>query len=160
MGMSLLENWPQVDAYEIEMLGSKIDTRVLEAARQGMFGQRALMRLSPALIEKYFESLGEDRWRILQDLRQSVGFSPVNLIDSAETRAFGRFDVIFCRNVLIYFDDVSRRTAAENLYENLLPGGFICLGHSESMSRISSLFEARRYADAIVYQRPLEDADG
>jgi chemotaxis protein methyltransferase CheR len=68
--------------------------------------------------------------------------------------------VIFCRNVLIYFDEASRRLAAENLYENLAPGGYICLGHTESMSRISPLFEVRRYADAIVYQRPLEDAGG
>ena len=60
-------------------------------------------------------------------------------------QAQGRFDVIFCRNVLIYFDDESRRVAAENLYDNLLPGGFICLGHTESMSRISPLFEVCRY---------------
>jgi chemotaxis protein methyltransferase CheR len=56
--------------------------------------------------------------------------------------------------VLIYFDDASRRLAAENLFECLAPGGFICLGHTESMSRISPLFEVRRFADAIVYQRP------
>ena len=60
--------------------------------------------------------------------------------------------MIFCRNVLIYFDDTSRRIAAENLYENLFPGGFICLGHTESMSRISPLFDVARFADAIVYQ--------
>ncbi len=60
--------------------------------------------------------------------------------------------MIFCRNVLIYFDDESRRIAAENLYDNLLPGGYICLGHTESMSRISPLFEVCRYSDAIVYQ--------
>jgi chemotaxis protein methyltransferase CheR len=83
-----------------------------------------------------------------------VQFSRVNIVSPAETRRHGRFDVIFCRNVLIYFDDASRRIAAENLYENLLPGGFICLGHSESMSRISPLFEVRRFDDAIVYQRP------
>jgi chemotaxis protein methyltransferase CheR len=58
--------------------------------------------------------------------------------------------------VLIYFDDASRRAAAENLFENLSPGGFLCLGHSESMSRISPLFEVCRYSDAIVYQRPLD----
>jgi chemotaxis protein methyltransferase CheR len=81
-------------------------------------------------------------------------------VDPAQTRPHGQFDVIFCRNVLIYFDDASRRLAAENLYENLAPGGFICLGHTESMSRISPLFEVRRFADAIVYQRPLEDAHG
>lgn len=60
--------------------------------------------------------------------------------------------------MLIYFDDASRRVAAENLYECLLPGGFLCLGHSELMSRISPLFEVRRFADAIVYQRPGNNA--
>jgi chemotaxis protein methyltransferase CheR len=152
----LLENWPQVDAYNIEIIGSDIDTRVLEAAREGWFGKRALMRLPPDLVTRYFEAAQDERWRVIEDLRGSVSFAPVNLVETAETRAFGKFDVIFCRNVLIYFDDVSRRLAAENLYENLAPGGFICLGHTESMSRISPLFDVRRFADAIVYQRPTE----
>jgi chemotaxis protein methyltransferase CheR len=152
--MWLLENWPLVDEYEIEIIGSDIDTRVMEHARAGVFGKRALMRLSPQLIDKYFTLLSEDRWQILDDLRDSVEFAPVNLVEPEQTRPYGRFDVIFCRNVLIYFDDSSRRVAAENLYENLAPGGFICLGHTESMSRISSLFEVRRFSDAIVYQRP------
>ena len=150
----LLENWPQVDAYDIEIVGSDIDTRVVEAAREGLFGRRALMRLTPDLIARYFTQEGEDSWRILDELRSSVRFTPVNLVEPGETRPHGRFDVIFCRNVLIYFDDASRRTAAENLYENLAPGGFICLGHTESMSRISPLFDVARYADAIVYRRP------
>jgi chemotaxis protein methyltransferase CheR len=154
----LLENWPPVDQFDIEIVGSDIDTRVLDAARSGVFGKRALMHLPPEVVEKYFVSVDADRWRILDDLRQSVRFAPVNLIDPAETAAFGRFDVIFCRNVLIYFDDASRRVAAENLYESLVPGGFLCLGHSESMSRISPLFEVRRFADAIVYQRPGDNA--
>jgi chemotaxis protein methyltransferase CheR len=160
IAMWLLETWPQVDAYDIEIIGSDIDTRVLQAAEAGIFGKRALMRLSPELVAKYFVRLDEDRWQILEDLRGSVRFSQVNLIEAAETRAQGQFDVIFCRNVLIYFDEASRRLAAENLYENLAPGGFICLGHTESMSRISPLFEVRRFADAIVYQRPMEGARG
>jgi chemotaxis protein methyltransferase CheR len=156
----LLENWPQVDAHEVEIVGSDIDTRALEAAREGLYGERALMRLTPALVARYFRPAGDGRWRILDELRQSIRFTPVNLVESAETRAHGRFDVIFCRNVLIYFDDASRRVAAENLYEALEPGGFICLGHSESMSRISPLFEVRRYADAIVHRRPPEAGRG
>jgi chemotaxis protein methyltransferase CheR len=152
----LLENWKDVDAYDIEIVGSDIDTRVLEAAVEGIFGKRALMRLSPELIERYFHGLDDERWQILDDLRQSVRFSRVNLIETKETRPQGRFDVIFCRNVLIYFDDESRRIAAENLYDSLLPGGFICLGHTESMSRISPLFEVCRYSGAIVYRRPQE----
>lgn len=152
----LLENWPDVDAFDIEIIGSDIDTRVLEAARAGVFGKRALMRLSPELVARYFRQLDEERWAILDDLRESVQFSRINIVETKETRPQGQFDVIFCRNVLIYFDDESRRIAAENLYDNLLPGGYICLGHTESMSRISPLFEVCRYSDAIVYRRPLE----
>lgn len=152
----LLETWPEVDSYDIEIIGSDIDTRVLDAAREGIFGKRALMRLSPDLIVKYFVPVDEHNWQIIDELRQSVRFSSVNLMDGEVMRAHGRFDVIFCRNVLIYFDDASRRLAAENLYENLAPGGYICLGHTESMSRISSIFEVCRFADAIVYQRPAE----
>jgi chemotaxis protein methyltransferase CheR len=152
----LLERWPEVDAYDIEIVGSDIDTRVLEAAREGIFGKRALMRLSPELVAKYFVPIDDNSWQIIPELRQSVRFSPANLMDAAEMRAHGRFDVIFCRNVLIYFDDTSRRIAAENLYENLVPGGYICLGHTESMSRISPLFDVCRFSDAIVYQRPAD----
>jgi chemotaxis protein methyltransferase CheR len=152
----LLENWPDVDRHDIEIVGSDIDTRVMEAARDGYFGKRALMRLAPELIATYFTELPNEQWRIIDDLRQSVRFTPANLVEPGGTSLHGRFDIIFCRNVLIYFDDASRRMAAENLFENLAPGGFLCLGHSESMSRISPLFDVCRYSDAIVYQRPLE----
>lgn len=160
LAMWLLENWPQVDSHDVEIVGSDIDTDVLIAAREGVFGKRALMRLTPRLVDKYFLDLGDERWQILDDLRSSVRFTAANLVERSETRPHGLFDVIFCRNVLIYFDDASRRVAAENLYENLAPGGYICLGHTESMSRISPLFEVCRYADAIVYRRPMEDRRG
>ena len=160
IAMWLLENWREVDRWDIEILGSDIDTRALDAAREGVYSKRALMRLPPDVVSRYFEPLDDEQWRLSEDIRGSVSFAPVNLVEAQETRPYGRFDVIFCRNVLIYFDEASRRTAAENLYENLLPGGFICLGHTESMSRISPLFEVCRYADAIVYRRPPEDARG
>ena len=111
----------------------------VELARAGVYGKRALMRLPPHLIEKYFEPDGSETWKILDDLRESVHVHGREHRGAGRDRAHGQFDVIFCRNVLIYFDDTSRRIAAENLYENLLPGGFICLGHTESMSRISPL---------------------
>jgi chemotaxis protein methyltransferase CheR len=150
----LLENWPLVDKYDIEIVGSDIDTDAVTIARAGTYGKRALMRLAPNVVDKYFEFDGSAIFQIIDDLRQSVRFTTANLVDRAQTKPHGQFDVIFCRNVLIYFDDTSRRTAAENLYENLFPGGFICLGHTESMSRISPLFDVARFADAIVYQRP------
>jgi chemotaxis protein methyltransferase CheR len=156
----LLENWAEVDAHDVEIVGSDIDTNVLEAARAGVFGKRALMRLTPALTDKYFTTAGPEQWQILDELRQSVRFTATNIVERAETQPHGLFDVIFCRNLLIYFDDISRRMAAENLYESLAPGGYICLGHAESMSRISSLFEVCRFAEAIVYRRPPEAPHG
>lgn len=77
-------------------------------------------------------------------------------MNSADVRGYRGFDLIFCRNLLIYFDDLSRRQAADTFYDALNPGGFLCLGHSESMSRISSLFKARKFSDSVVYQKDRE----
>jgi chemotaxis protein methyltransferase CheR len=151
----LLENWDKVDKYEIEIVGSDIDTTVLQAAESGLYGERSLMRLSKDLIARYFTKLDDGRYRILPELSSTLQFTRANIVDSAQTRSHRNFDIIFCRNVLMYFDDTSRRVAAENLYESLLPGGFMCLGHTESMSRISSLFDVCRFSDAVVYRRPL-----
>jgi chemotaxis protein methyltransferase CheR len=150
----LLENWPLVDAYNIEIVGADIDTEALREAREGWYEGRSLSRLAPDLIEAYFEPPAGGRRRLIRDLRESVSFTFANLVDAASMRALGRFDLVFCRNVLIYFDDAARRTAAENLYDALAPGGFLLLGHTESMARIDDRFEARRFEDAMVYQRP------
>ncbi len=151
----LLEHFPLVDAYNIEIVGSDIDTRALRAADLGEYGDRALARLGEAERARYFGSATGGLRRVIADLRESVHFSYCNLVDAASMAAQGRFDVILCRNVLIYFDEASRHAASENLFAALNPGGFLCLGHSESMSRISGRFEMRRFDDAIVYQRPL-----
>lgn len=150
----LLEYWPEVDHHEIELLASDIDTRMLRQAQRGVYGPRAVQYLPPHLLAKYFERLPTGEFQISEDLRGSVNFTTVNINDPLQTRSFRELDIIFCRNLLIYFDDLSRREAAEMFYEALSPGGFICLGHSESMSRISPLFNARRFPDGIVYQKP------
>jgi chemotaxis protein methyltransferase CheR len=156
----LMENWAPVDRYNIEIVGSDIDTRALEAAAAGVYGERALMRLSRHVIDRYFQPVTADKYRIDAGLRNSIQFTRANLVDAGDMVHYRDFDLIFCRNVLIYFDDSSRRMAAENLYESLRPGGYICLGHSESMSRISPLFRVCRFPDAIVYQRPEANHDG
>jgi chemotaxis protein methyltransferase CheR len=153
----LMENWPQVDSYNIEIVGSDIDTRALKAAAEGIYGDRALMRLSRDIIGRYFGPVTGGNYQIDERLRNSIEFTRANLIDTRDMTRYRDFDLIFCRNVLIYFDDASRRLAAENLYDCLRPGGYICLGHSESMSRISPLFRVSRFPDAIVYQRPEAD---
>jgi len=160
IAMWLMENWSEVDKYNIEIVASDIDTRALKAAAEGVYGARALMRLSHDMIERYFARIDEAQVRIDPGLRESVQFTRANLIDGQDMARYRDFDIVFCRNVLIYFDDASRRIAAENLYDCLRPGGYICLGHSETMSRISPLFSVCRFPEAIVYQRPEATDDG
>jgi chemotaxis protein methyltransferase CheR len=150
----LMENWREVDNHNIEIVASDIDTRALKAAAEGIYGARALMRLSSDVIDRYFARIEGDQVQIDPGLRESIQFTRANLIDAQDMARYRDFDIVFCRNVLIYFDDASRRAAAENLYDCLRPGGYICLGHSETMSRISPLFSVRRFPEAIVYQRP------
>ncbi len=154
----LLERWPLIDDYEVEILSSDIDTGVLERAQRGVYSPRSVAQLPRAYLDRYFRARPDGDFEISRDLVSAVEFSRVNLTDSADTRAFRDIDLIFCRNLLIYFDDLSRRVAAEAMYDALAPGGFVCLGHSESMSRITSLFTVRRFPDAMVHQKPLTGA--
>ena len=149
----ILEGWKRADDFNIEILASDIDSRVLNEARKGVYGERALSRIPQNFRQKYFSSVA-DGFQITETLRELIDFSVINIVDPAQMRNYSNIDVIFCRNLLIYFDDLARRQAIETLYECMAPGGFICLGHSESMSRMSSLFRPRRISDAIVYQKP------
>jgi chemotaxis protein methyltransferase CheR len=154
IAFQLLDTWPEVDQYDIEIVASDIDTTVLDQAKRGLYGERAIQHVPKATLERYTRRV-RGAYEVIPDIRDSIAFARVNLSDPLSTRQFRNFDVVFCRNLLIYFDDASRRDAAQTIYDALKPGGFVCLGHSESMSRISALFELRKFAEAIVYQKPL-----
>jgi chemotaxis protein methyltransferase CheR len=154
VALYLLERWERLDEFDVEILASDIDSEALERARDGIYSSRSVQNLPKEYLRKYFTALSGGEYLLCDEVRSAVSFSQVNLMDPLQTAPFSDIDIVFCRNLLIYFDDVSRRRAAETLYEALAPGGFICLGHSESMSRISSLFTLRRFPDAIVYQKP------
>jgi chemotaxis protein methyltransferase CheR len=156
LAIYILENWADADRHDIEILASDIDSAILAAAAAGVYAERSLQRLSPDLIRRYFTRQKDRDYRISDDIRGSIDFSQGNVVDPSFMRMFRGVDVIFCRNMLIYFDDKSRRETVEAMYDCLSPGGYICLGHSESMSRISPLFLPRKYADSIIYQKPLE----
>jgi chemotaxis protein methyltransferase CheR len=151
----LLERWAKIEQYDVEIFSSDIDTTVLQGAQRGVYSARSVAQLPEAYLKKYFTPHGINEWCISRDLVDAVEFSRVNLSEPSDTQRFRNIDVIFCRNLLIYFDDLSRRVAAEAMYDSLAPGGFMCLGHSESMSRISSLYTVRKFPDAMVYQKPL-----
>ena len=151
--MYLMERWPGIDQWDVEIISSDIDTGVLRKAQLGRYSARSVQHVPADWMSKYFLRQG-DEYQICDALRGAVEFTRVNLAKSQDTKAYRNFDVIFCRNLLIYFDDVSRKEAAETFYEALNLNGFICLGHSESMSRISSLYRVRKFPEAIVYQKP------
>ena len=154
IALRLLEEWDQIDHVDVEIHGADIDSEVLDRAAHASYGERSLQRVPKQWVAKYFRSVGGQRFQLDEAIRGAVSLHRMNVCDTAAMRAFRDFDVIFCRNVLIYFDELSSRRAAENLYGALRPGGHLFLGHSESMSRISPIFTPTRLPEGIVYQRP------
>ncbi|MDR3374197.1 MAG: protein-glutamate O-methyltransferase CheR [Ancalomicrobiaceae bacterium] len=153
IAIHILENWARSDDFAIEISASDIDSRVIATAIEGTYAERSLHRLSPGLRRKYFSKISSDQFQLRDEIRQSIQFSACNAVDPLSMSKYRSIDVIFCRNLLIYFDDTSRRESVDLMYECLRPGGFICLGHAESMSKISSLFKPRKFGDTIVYQK-------
>ena len=154
IALYLTEYWKGIESWDVELISSDIDTDILRKARNGRYSARSVQHLPKALLQKHFQKTPTDEYQISDDFRAAVEFTRVNLAEPADTRPYRGFDVIFCRNLLINFDDLSRQKAAEVFFDALNPGGFICLGHSESMSRITSLFRVRKFPEAIVYQKP------
>ena len=158
IGLRLLEEWPDIDHVDVEIVAGDIDTRVLGIARRGEYGARSMQKVSQQIRSRWFDRIGPETHRVKAELRDSIEFTVVNLCETDAMRAFRQFDVAFCRNLLIYFDQVSSRRAAENLYGALRPGGYLFIGDSESMSRITPVFQPARLPRGIVYQRPATGA--
>ncbi|MCX7667921.1 MAG: protein-glutamate O-methyltransferase CheR [Atribacterota bacterium] len=134
-----------------------IDYRALESARRGVYDERAVRDVPRVYLEKYFIRTNGG-FMVKEMVRNFVTFHKVNLNNREELLALGRnFDFVFCRNVLIYFSDDSRKKVVEAFYAMMNPGGYIFLGHSESMSRITSAFELRRMGEGLVYRKPLQE---
>ncbi|WP_166244797.1 CheR family methyltransferase [Paenibacillus turpanensis] len=136
------------------IIATDIDNKVLAFARKGCYGERSTRHIPAPYIRRYFEEDGNEL-RVTDELRRLVEFRQLNLMESAMMRKMEHVDVIFCRNVLIYFDDQSRRQVALDFYQSIKDGGYVFLGHSESMSRITSIFQLRKFQHSIIYQKPM-----
>lgn len=130
-----------------------IDENVLARARRGIYDKRSVKDVPPAYLRRYFNQPEPGQYMIRTEAKELVLFEHVNLMDRRALRSEEGYDFVFCRNVLIYFDEASRKQVVDRFYGLLNPGGFIFLGHSESLSRISSAFKIRRINDQLVYQR-------
>lgn len=147
-----LENIPDSEKWLIQIFGNDINRQVLDRARKGVYGSRAVKDVHPYYMEKYFIQNG-GTFEVKRDLKKLVRFSFINLIDEKQMTAMVNMDIIFCRNVLIYFDDESRKQAVNFLYDSLRHDGYIFLGHSESMSRISTAFKLVKFQNGIIYKK-------
>lgn len=149
----LLNERTDFDNWDIEIHGSDINQRVLQAARKGIYRKNSFRTTEPHVIKKYFRE-EDDSYRILDSVKKNVTFSYLNLLDPFKIKFLGRMDIIFCRNVLIYFDNISRKKVIENFYERLTDGGYLLLGHAESLMNISTAFTLKHLKNDMVYQKP------
>ncbi|MDN5347534.1 MAG: chemotaxis protein methyltransferase CheR [Clostridia bacterium] len=135
-----------------EIHATDINTEVLDKAEKGIYNHYAVRQVPEVYFKRYFTPLG-DNYAISSLLKRKIRFYQLNLVDDAAMRNIRGFHAIFCRNVLIYFDDLSRRRVALHFYQALEPGGYVFLGHSESMSRITTVFKPVRFKNAIIYKK-------
>ncbi|WP_242095351.1 MULTISPECIES: CheR family methyltransferase [unclassified Sphingomonas] len=132
----LLDRFAQANGIDYGILATDIDTEVLETARRGIYPAALVEPVPPALRNRYLTRAlapRDDRVRIVPALRSAVGFAPLNLMDD-HYPVGAPMDVIFCRNVLIYFDRATQEAVVRRLCACLRPGGHLFLGHSESIA--------------------------
>jgi len=137
----------------VEIFGSDISVASLARARAGVFRENAFRQTSGERRARFFDAEGPGRFRIREEIRNRVSFGRLNLIEPARLAALPRFHVIFCRNVLIYLDEPSKRSVVASLYERLLPGGHLFLGRVESLVAFSTGFRLRHLPHDLVYRR-------
>ncbi|WP_224362624.1 CheR family methyltransferase [Hyalangium versicolor] len=139
----------------VSLLATDYSQRVLERARAGEHNLRAMRALPPGIEGRYLE-LVDGKPRVRSELVAAVDWRRMNLVDAEAIAALGTFDVILCRNVLIYFQDDTSRRVAESLTRALVPGGSLVVGTSESLLRFGTALNCEERRGAFFYTRPKE----
>ncbi len=153
IAMLLLER-PELSGWKIEIVGTDISQRVLHQARKGIYGNSSFRVTEQHFKSRYFHSQ-EGGFRVADNVRELVTFSRLNLYDENRFLFLGKMDIVFCRNVIIYFDQASKKKVVEHFYNTLHQGGFLLLGHSESLMNISTSFKLRHFKNDMVYEKPI-----
>ena len=141
--------------WDIKIKATDIDQVRLEMARRAVYDERSVKEIPPEYFDRHVTRLPAGYFGIKPETAKLVELEHLNLSDRMAMRAMRQFDFIFCRNVLIYFDDASRKAVVDHFYNALKPGGFIFLGHSESIGRISTAFKLLRVGQHLVYRKDL-----
>jgi chemotaxis protein methyltransferase CheR len=152
LAMILQETFPQSESWNCEVVATDIDENMLRTVKTARYGARSVKDVPAEFLDKYLSRAG-DEWVVRRRTAALVRPCHLNLNDRLAMRNMRGFDFIFCRNVLIYFDDLSRKSVIEHFYNALNPGGYIFLGHSESLGRMTTAFRLKRFETHMVYTK-------
>lgn len=151
LAMMLLEK-PDLKNFRIDVAASDISDSVLSSARAGVYGSYAVRNVPPNYMKKYFTNSNQ-QFPLSQTVKSLVKFSKINLIEDRDVKTVRGVDIIFCRNVLIYFDEKAKQKAVSLLYDALRPNGYLFVGTSESLHSITRAFRPVVINKVIVYQK-------
>ncbi|RMH05901.1 MAG: protein-glutamate O-methyltransferase CheR [Nitrospirae bacterium] len=152
LAMIIMEEFPALTGWDVRILGTDISEHMLQAAERGVYGPYAVRHIPPRYLRKYFTG-SEGQYTIDPMLRRLVKFSVLNLFDSMRMRTIREIDIIFCRNVLIYFDQEARKRIVTDFYHALRDPGVFVIGFSESLNGINRLFRPMPWNKTIVYYK-------
>jgi chemotaxis protein methyltransferase CheR len=138
------------DAWNVEILATDVGRQALKHAERAVYVGRSIASVKEAQLGAHFTHVG-DGYQVKPRLRKMVNFVQMNLASAVYV---GRMDLIFCMNVLIYFSEERRRSLVQRFYDSLEPGGYLFLGHSESISKMTVKFQAIVLHDCILYRKP------
>ncbi len=139
--------------WDVRIVGTDISRRVLRQASQARYRDSALRSTSALRRDRFFRRAG-NLWEVREDVRAPVAFARLNLVQDEPLELVGDVDVLFCRNVLIYFDAAVRRRVVQSFYDRLAPGGYLLLGHSETLLNLPTDFELVQLENDTVYRKP------
>jgi len=146
--------------WKIRILATDIARSVIEKARAGVYGRYSFRGAPAYFTQKYFDPVGPDAFRLKDEPRRLVEFQLLNFADDARMRAMRGFQVIFCRNALIYFDKPAKQRFLAHFATALDPGGYFFAGHAESLHGVSASFKIVHFPGALAYKKPLPETDG
>jgi chemotaxis protein methyltransferase CheR len=155
LAMFLLEETEkQLKGWTFDILATDLNDNSLAAAKTGVYGEYALRSTTELLRRKYFKPYDEKRLQATDQLKALIRLDRVNLSDDSKMTFLKGMDLIFCCNVLIYFDLSSKRKVIQHFYSNLLPGGYLFLGHAESLYQVDNRFHLVHFPGTIGYWKP------
>ncbi len=155
LAMFLLEESEKMLAgWTFDILATDLNDKSLAAAKAGIYGEYALRSTTEVLRKKYFRPYDGKQLEATNQLKSLIRFDRANLNDDSKMTFLKGMDVIFCCNVLIYFDQGSKHKVVQHFYSNLLPGGYLFLGHAESLYQVDDRFHLVHSPGAIGYWKP------